>query len=165
MVLGNLRTKPQTVAYDVGILGDGLQWLCGTDVYVAADNHRIESLRSDVHDALIERHLQREQILMKALTALPTEDRQRCENLSRRSIRRQTAALSSGVEKQTLVGSKPFVEGAALVISLIGGTEQPCGSSAGAKLLAHGVVGAEPFVLREFGYLMKAAHQVWRQRQ
>ena len=62
MILGNLRSKPQAIAHHVG-LGDGLQGLGGANIHVTAHNHRAKALGRTVHDALVERQLQLQEVL------------------------------------------------------------------------------------------------------
>ena len=99
MVLRNLRAEPQTVAYDVRILGYRLQRFGGAYVHVAAHYHRVQTAWGGVHDALVERHLQRQQVLVQTLSAFPAEHWQRCKYLARWSVRRQSATLSAGVQE------------------------------------------------------------------
>ena len=99
VVLRYLRAEPQTVAYDVRILGYRLQRFGGAYVHVAAHYHRVQTAWGDVHDALVERHLQRQQVLVQTLSAFPAEHWQRCKYLARWSVRRQSATLSAGVQE------------------------------------------------------------------
>ncbi len=98
MVLGYLGTQPQPVAHHVG-LGDGVQGLGGADVHVTAHDHRAKALGRMVHDALVERQLQLEQVLLKPLAALPTKHGDGRQNLARRGVGRQPAALSASMEE------------------------------------------------------------------
>ena len=85
MVLGYFGSEPQAIAHHVGI-GDGLERLGSADVDIAADNHRAQTLGRLVHDALIEGHLQGEQVLRQALAALPSEHGNGREYLARRGV-------------------------------------------------------------------------------
>ena len=124
VVFGYLWSEPQSVANDVGI-GYSLQRLGGAYVDIAAHYHRVQSVGGLVHYAAVERHLQRKQVLRKALSALPTEYRQRSEYLARRGIRRKPAALSARMQQQPFVGCEPFVETFALVFGIIGSFQKP----------------------------------------
>ena len=72
MILGNLRTEPQTIADHIGI-GYRLKGLSGTDIDIPAHNHRMQTFRGCLHHLLIERHLQGKQVLRKPLSPFPTE--------------------------------------------------------------------------------------------
>ena len=85
VVLGYFGSEPQAIAHHVGI-GDGLERLGSADVDIAADNHRAQTLGRLVHDALIEGHLQGEQVLRQALAALPSEHGNGREYLARRGV-------------------------------------------------------------------------------
>jgi hypothetical protein len=62
VVLGGLGVQPKAIAYHIDIR-DGLQGLRGANEDVATDDHRTETLRGFLHNALIERHLQGEKVL------------------------------------------------------------------------------------------------------
>ena len=59
---GNLRGQPQAVAYHIGI-GNLLQGFGGPDIHIPTDNHGVDILRRPFHNLLIQRDLQREQVL------------------------------------------------------------------------------------------------------
>ena len=109
VILGYFGAKPQSVAHDIG-LGDGLQGLSGTYIDVAANNHCVHVGRRLAHYLLVKRHLQRQQILRKALSALPSEHGNGCQHLARRCVGGQSAALSAGMKQQPAVGGEPLVE-------------------------------------------------------
>ena len=62
VVLGDGCVEPQTIANDIS-LRNLSQSLCSTDIHVAAHYHRRQTLRSLLHDALIEWQLQVEECL------------------------------------------------------------------------------------------------------
>ena len=69
------------------------------------------------------------------------------------------------MEQQTTVGSEPLVEATAIAMGFVARLEQPGGAATRAELAAHGVVGAEPFGIRQTGYVMETSHQIGGQRE
>ena len=94
MILGQIRIHPQTITYDIGFR-NFLQRLTCTNIHISTGYQRMQRIRSILHDLLIQRKLQSQQVLRQALSACPTKHRYRRQNLARRCITRQTTALSS----------------------------------------------------------------------
>ena len=109
MVFGDVRSQPQAVAHHIG-LGNGLQRLGGAYQHVATHYHRMHILGGCLHHLLVEWHLQRQQVLRETLSALPAEHGNGGENLPRRSISRQTAALSASMQQDALLFPQPLAE-------------------------------------------------------
>ena len=118
MVLGNGGVEPQAIAYHISI-GDGPDTLCSTDIHITTDNHRRQTLRSLLHHPFIERQLEVEQGLRQALSAFPTEHRNRRQYLATDGIRRQASALPTGMKDDTTLTVQPF-------LSLL---QCPCGTA------------------------------------
>ena len=154
-----LGIEPQAVADHVG-LGDGLERLRGADEHVATDDHRVERTGRLGHDALIERHLQRQQVLGEPLSPFPAKDGDRGEHLARRGIGGQASALSARMEQQPLVGGQPFVERPASTLRLPRRAQQPVRAATRAQLVANGVVGAKPFLMVKPRDLVEAVHEI-----
>ena len=158
VVLGHRGVEPQPVADDIGI-GDRLQGLVGADEHVATDHHRMNLVRRHRHDLLVERQLQTQQILRQPLTTLPTEHGYRCQNLARRGIAGQSAALSAGMEQDTLLSGEPVAE----VFSTVGTLallQQPDRSAPAAEPVPDRITGAEIRLAAEPRHVMKAPHQI-----
>ena len=175
VVFGYLCAEPQPVAHHVGI-GHRAEGLGGTDIHVAAHYHRVQAFRRSIHYALVERNLEREEVLRQPLSPLPPEHRHGGEDFPRRGIGRQPAALSAGMKHEAFLRGEPFAERstgtvlpretvAILHIRFKSPLQQPRGTAPGTKFHAHRVVGAEPLFPVKPGHVMKAVHQVWRQRQ
>ena len=81
MMAGHRGVEPDAIADDVG-LRDWRQWLRGADEDIAADHHRVEPAGGRLHDVLIEGQLERQQVLRKSLSALPSEDGDGCQDLA-----------------------------------------------------------------------------------
>ena len=132
MILGDRGVEPQAVAHHVGI-GNGAYALCCADIYVAADYHRGQPVGSLRHHSLIERQLQVEQGLCQPLSAFPAEHRNGCQYLATGGIRRQTAALSTGMQDNASLGCQPLVERQSTTADLSTGVcllQQPCRTTA-----------------------------------
>ena len=106
MVLGDGGIEPQAIADHIG-LGHLTQSLCGTDIHVATDNHGCQTIGCLFHDSFIERQLQVEQCLREALATLPTEHGDGRQYLAADSIRRQSAALSAGMQNDAPLTVQP----------------------------------------------------------
>ncbi len=161
VVGGDGRIEPQAVAHHVGI-GHGRQLLGSAYIYVAAYNHRMDIVGREAHQTLIQRKLQVEQRLRKALSALPSEHGNGCKYLTRRSIRRQPAALASGMEQYAASGGKPVGEITTLTLCLMTLFEQPRGTAATAEFVSHRVICTKIFIAGQPRYVMKTAHKVGR---
>ena len=101
VVLGQGGVYPKSVAHHIGI-GNLLQLAC-TDINVARCYQSAETGRCGIHDALVQRQLQLQEVLAYALSALPTEYGNGGENLATGRIARQTTALASGMQQDTLL--------------------------------------------------------------
>ncbi len=157
MVLGDVRIEPQSVAHHIGI-GYRLQGLCGTYQHITAHNHGIQSVRGDAHHLLIERQLQGEQVLTEPLSPLPSEYGNRRQNLARRSIGRQSPALSAGMQDNTFLVWHLYLRMLRkVIVSLL---KQPGGTTTAAELMSDRVVGTEIFIVAASGNIMEAAYEI-----
>ena len=109
VILCKRRVYPHSVADNIS-LGNWLQALCRAHIHIAARYERVIAVGRNVHHLFVERKLERQQILPQTLSFSPAEHRNRRKNLSAWSIGRQSAALSAGMKKKTLVLSQPRVE-------------------------------------------------------
>ena len=96
MVLRDSSIKPQSVAHHIGI-GDRTDALGSTDIHIATDYHRGQTLRGLLHHPFIERQLKVEQGLRQSLATLPTEHGDRGQYLTTGGIGGQSATLSTGM--------------------------------------------------------------------
>ncbi len=158
VVGGKFGVDPHTVAHHIGLRHLHPR-MVGPDKHIAARYQCGKSGRCVGEYLFIERQLEREQILVELLAPLPSKHRHRCENLSHRSICRQSPALSAGMdddfrsrERGVGVGLKPLFH-------------KPGGASTRAHLPARGVCGAEPFLRWQVFEPVEALHEVGRQRE
>ena len=191
VVLGNVGTEPEAIADHVG-LRYRRQGLRGADEHVATDHHGVETLWGFLHHLLEEGQLQREQVLRQTLAALPAEHGQGGEDFSGRGIGWQSAALTTGMQQDALLGGEPGEEGGGVrgqrglrrcrsvrgrrgggcrLVVLEALPEQPGRAGTTAYAVALGVAGAEVFIIRkardgvEHGFpFVGHAHQVGWQR-
>ena len=162
VVLRQFRVHPQAVAHHVHIR-NLLQRLRGTDVHVAARNQRAQSLRRPFHDFLIQRQLQRQQVLCDALSACPAEHRYRRQYLARRCIARQTAALSPCMQQDTLLPCQPVAQCGILILFLPASIQQPGRTTSRTQFLSHRIRCAEPLLVVRVHNIVKTFHQIWWQ--
>jgi hypothetical protein len=101
VVFGQGGIHPKTVTYNISIW-NLLQLAC-TDIYVTGRYQGTQPIRSGIHDALIQRQLQLQQVLAYALASFPSKDRYWSENLSTGSVAWQPSALTSGMQQDTLL--------------------------------------------------------------
>ena len=109
MILGNGGVEPQAIAHHVG-LGNLSYALGSTDIDVAADNHRCQTLRSLFHQSFVERQLQVEERLRQLLSTLPAEYGNRCQHLAADGIGRQALAASAGMQDDAFLLRQPVVK-------------------------------------------------------
>ena len=159
VVLRQFRVYPQAVAHHVHIR-NLLQRFRGTDVHVAARNQRAQSLRRPLHDFLIQRQLQRQQVLCDALSACPAEHRYRRQYLARRCIARQTAALSPCMQQDTLLPCQPVAQCGILILFLPASIQQPGRTTSRTQFLSHRVRCAEPLLVVRVHNIVKTFHQI-----
>ena len=63
-----------------------------------------------LHDLLVERELQRQQVLSDALASAPAENGNGHQRLARRGVGRQAAALPTGMDQYALLAFEPVVK-------------------------------------------------------
>ena len=155
VVLGKRRIDPQAVTHHIGIR-NVLKRCIGTYIHVATHNHRLEPFGSFLHNLVVERQLQVEQVLRQFLSAFPSEHGDRSEYLARRRIARQPSALSACVQNDTTFA---FAHESASASFLDG----PCSATARTEFRTNRVVGTEPFVMARICYFMKTFHKIrWK---
>ena len=166
VVLGNLRTKPQSITNHIGI-GNRLKRLCGTDIDIATHRHGMKTCGSGLHDLLIKRYLQGKEILRKSLSAFPTEYGQRCQYLTRRGIGRQAAALSASMQQDTLLTGEPFTKSRTIAMITLriakGLLQEPRGSPTRPQLMSDGIIGTEILVTGKSRNIVETAYEIRRQ--
>ena len=174
VIAGHGSIEPKAVADDIG-LGHRRQRLRGADVDIATDDHRVESLGRHRHDALVERQLERQEVLRQTLASLPPEHGDGRQDFPRRRIAGQSAALSAGMQQDASLAAKPIAEADAT--GLLGGTEvglqqQPRRAATAANAMALRIAGTEILIGGQTGNLVEYgrctfyfAHQIGRQRQ
>ena len=166
VVLGNLRTKPQSITNHIGI-GNRLKRLCGTDIDIATYHHGMKTCRSGLHDLLIKRNLQGKEILRKSLSAFPTEYGQRCQYLTRRGIGRQAAALSASMQQDALLTGKPFTKSRAIAMITLriakGLLQEPRSSPTRSQLMSDRIIGTEILVTGKSRNIVETSYEIRRQ--
>ena len=106
MMAGYRGVEPQAIAHHVGI-GNIANTLSSPDIDVATDNHRGQTPWRLFHHALVEWQLQVKQRLRQALTTFPAEHGDGGQHLTTDSIRRQTLALSAGMNDDARLAFQP----------------------------------------------------------
>ena len=159
-VVGRLfGIAPKAEAYHVG-LGDGLERGVAAQIHVAAGHQRAQTLRRLLHDVLEERHLQVQQRLTDALSALPAEDGHGGEHLAARRIGRQAPALSGGVQQDAALARQPFGEGRFRGLGAPQGFQQPDGAAAAPQTVTDGVGSAKITIGGQSCHVVEAFHDM-----
>ena len=81
VVLRQVRVYPQAIANDIRF-GNLLQRFAGTNTHIATGNQGMQRIGSIPQDFLIQRELQRQEVLRQSLATCPTEDWNRRQDLS-----------------------------------------------------------------------------------
>ena len=163
VVLSHRGIEPQAVANHIGI-GHWLQGLRRTYQHIATHHHSMYALWRHLHHLLVKRQLQTQQILRKALSALPTEHRHWRQDLTRWSIRRQTTTLSASMQQYALFAWQPLAERFAILNSHTG-LQQPCGATTTTQLMSYRIVGTEVLITTQSCDIVETVHQIRWQRE
>ena len=138
MVRGRHAVGPQTEANHVG-LGNLAQRAVAAQEHVATGHKGVDVLGRALHDFLVERQLEVQQILSDVLTACPAKHGNRCQHLAAGGVGRQAAALSASVEEDALLLGQPFGIGDLGGFGLVATMEQPRGATARTEFAVGGV--------------------------
>ena len=143
MVLCKTRIHPQAITHHVRFR-DLLQRLARTDIHIPTGNQRMQGIRRFLHNLLIQRQLQRKEILRQSLATRPTENRNRCQHLTRRCIPRQSTALTTRMQQDTLLLRQPFTQRQFRCPFPATSIQKPSRTSSGTQLAAHRIGCTEP---------------------
>ena len=122
------RIGPESVANYVGV-GNGLQFASATQVHVATGYQCVNACGRFLHDFLVERQLQVQQILRYLLSTRPAKHGNRCQDLAAGSVSRQSAALSACMKQDAALAGQPFGKRNLRSLGGVATIEQPGGTT------------------------------------
>ena len=164
MVFRHLGVEPESVAHDIR-LWHGLERLVSADEHVSTHHHGVEPVGGTLHHALKKRKLKFHKVLIEPLSPLPSIDGHRQQELSRRCVGRQSAALSSAVDEDAFLFCEPLVERDIRSLAAMALFQQPCSTPTASEPIADRVAGGIELPFRQFCDLMKAVDDMWWKRK